>query len=172
MDRNNEQCIFTGYWKNYKEFVLDKVVEWKRDNALLLLSQLALAVLATLNIDPCMSGTVIEDLLAAIVLVANQKRGDFILQFTFDDLEPHIQENSPRSRLLQGLGINPESMDMDPPMSPVQIARELLFLQNRHVPNTEVHGTPYVCDHEYDKILHRVLKACLHLLSTLTDLHT
>ena len=51
-----------------------------------------------------------------------------------------------------------------------QCTQELLWLQARHVKNTEEFGTPYVCDHGYNKILHRVLKDCLKLLSSLTDL--
>jgi hypothetical protein len=50
MDRQNEQCVFTDYWKNYAKFVLNKIVVWKDDNALLLISELTLAALATGNL--------------------------------------------------------------------------------------------------------------------------
>ncbi len=103
----------------------------------------------------------IENLLAGIVLVAYQKRGDFVLKLEFDRFEP-------RNELQRFWApyINSE----DPPRPAVQIAQELLWLQARHVKKTEEFGTPYVCDHGYNKILHRVLKDCLKLLSSLTDL--
>ncbi len=87
--------------------------------------------------------------------------GDFVLKLEFDRFEP-------RNELQRFWApyINSE----DPPRPAVQITQELLWLQARHVKNTEEFGTPYVCDHGYDKILHRVLKDCLKLLSSLTDL--
>jgi hypothetical protein len=95
---------------------------------------------------------VIENLLAGIVLVAYQKRGDFVLKLEFDRFEP-------RNELQRFWApyINSEG----PPRPAVQIALELLWLHARHVRNTEEFGTPYVCDNGYNKILHRVLKDCL-----------
>jgi hypothetical protein len=83
-----EQCVFTDSWKNYREFVQSKLAAEKDDNALFLLCQLTLAVLATLNPEPYDKDEVIENLLAGIVLVAYQKRGDFVLKLKFDRFEP------------------------------------------------------------------------------------
>jgi ribosomal 30S subunit maturation factor RimM len=49
MDSENEQCVFTDSWKNYSKFVLCKLATVKDDNALFLITELTLAVLATLN---------------------------------------------------------------------------------------------------------------------------
>ncbi len=157
---DTEQCVFTDFWKSYKTLVQSKLAPWKEDNALFLLCELSLAVLATLNPEPYDKNEVIENLLAGIVLVAYQKRGDFVLKLEFDRFEP-------RNELQRFWApyINSE----DPPRPAVQIAQELLWLQARHVKNTEF-GTPYVCDKGYNKILHRVLKDCLKLLGSLTDL--
>jgi hypothetical protein len=158
---DTEQCVFTDFWKSYKTLVQSKLAPWKDDNALFLLCELSLAVLATLNPEPYDKNEVIENLLAGIVLVAYQKRGDFVLKLEFDCFEP-------RNELQRFWApyINSE----DPPRPAVQIAQELLWLQARHVKNTEEFGTPYVCDNGYNKILHRVLKDCLKLLSSRTDL--
>jgi len=158
---DTEQCVFTDFWKSYKTLVQNRLAPWKDDHALFLLSELSHAVLATLNPTPYDKDEVIENLLAGIVLVAYQKRGDFVLKLEFDRFEP-------RNELQRFWApyINSE----DPPRPAVQIAQELLWLQARHVKNTEEFGTPYVCDHGYNKILHRVLKDCLKLLSSLTDL--
>ncbi len=101
--------------------------------------------------------TVIGNLLAGIVLVAYQKRGDFILKLKFDRFE------------LQRLWASYINA-MDLPRPAVHIAQELLWIQARHVKNTEEFGTPYVCNRGYNKILHRILIDCLKLLSSLTDL--
>ncbi len=77
---DTEQCVFTDFWKSYKTLVQSKLAPWKDDNALFLLCELSLAVLATLNPEPYDKNEVIENLLAGIVLVAYQKRGDFVLK--------------------------------------------------------------------------------------------
>jgi hypothetical protein len=77
---DSEQCVFTDSWKDSQKFVLGKLAPWKDDNALFLLCELTLAVLATLNPEPYDKEEVIENLLAGIVLVAYQKRGDFVLK--------------------------------------------------------------------------------------------
>jgi hypothetical protein len=156
-----EQCVFTDFWKNYKKFVQNKLDAEKDDNALFLLCQLTLAVLATLNPEPYDKDEVIENLLAGIVLVAYQKRGDFVLKLKFDRFEPRDE--------LQRLWASYINA-MDLPRPAVHIAQELLWLQARHVKNTEEFGTPYICERGYNKILHRVLIDCLKLLSSLTDL--
>ncbi len=158
---DSEQCVFTDSWKSYKKFVQSKLAPWKDDNALFLLCELSLAVLATLNPEPYDKEEMIENLLAGIVLVAYQQRGDFVLKLEFDRFEP-------RNELQRFWApyINSE----ESPRPAVQIAQELLWLQARNVKNTEEFGTPYVCDNDYNKILHRVLKDCLKLLSSLTDL--
>jgi hypothetical protein len=43
---DSEQCVFTDSWKNYQKFVQSKLATWKDDNALFLLCELSLAVLA------------------------------------------------------------------------------------------------------------------------------
>jgi hypothetical protein len=88
MDSEYEQCVFTDSCKNYQKFVLGKLAAVKDDNALFLLTELTLAVLATLNPEPYDKEEVIENLLAGIVLVAHQKRGDFVLKLKFDRFEP------------------------------------------------------------------------------------
>jgi hypothetical protein len=85
---DTEQCVFTDFWKSYKTLVQNKLAPWKDDHALLLLSELSQAVLATLNPTPYDKDEVIENLLAGIVLVAYQKRGDFVLKLEFDRFEP------------------------------------------------------------------------------------
>ena len=85
---DTEQCVFTDFWKSYKTLVQSKLAPWKDDHALFLLSELSHAVLATLNPEPYDKNEVIENLLAGIVLVAYQKRGDFILKLEFDRFEP------------------------------------------------------------------------------------
>ncbi len=133
----------------------------KDDNALFLLCELSLAVLATLNPEPYDKEEVIENLLAGIVLVAYQKRGDFVLKLKFERFEPRDE--------LQRLWASYINA-MDLPRPAVHIAQELLWIQARHVKNTEEFGTPYVCDGGYNKILHRILIDCLKLLSSPTDL--
>ena len=81
---DTEQCVFTDFWKSYKTLVQNKLAPWKDDHALFLLSELSHAVLATLNPTPYDKDEVIENLLAGIVLVAYQKRGDFVLKLEFD----------------------------------------------------------------------------------------
>jgi hypothetical protein len=142
---DSEQCVFTDSWKNYQKFVQSKLAAWKDDNALFLLNELTLAVLATLNPEPYDDEAVIENLLAGIVLVAYQKRGDFVLKLIFDRFEPRDE--------LQRFWA-PYINAVDLPRPAVHIAQELLWLQARHVKNTEEFGTPYVCDGGYNKILH------------------
>jgi hypothetical protein len=117
MDSENEQCVFTDYWKNYAKFVLNKLAAVKDDHALLLITELTLAVLATLNMEPYDNEAVIKNLLAGIVLVAYQKCGDFVLKQKFDRFEP-------RNELQRFWApyINSE----DPPRPAVHIAQELL----------------------------------------------
>ena len=161
MDSENEQFVFTDSWKNYSKFVLCKLATVKDDNALFLITELTLAVLATLNPELYDNEAVIGNFLAGIVLVAYQKREDFVLKLKFDRFEP-------RNELQRFWAPYINSEDMSRPA--VHIAQELLWLQARHVKNTDEFGTPYVCDNDYNKILHRVLKDCLKLLSSLTDL--
>ncbi|MFN9897915.1 MAG: hypothetical protein ACK55Z_03785, partial [bacterium] len=85
---DTEQCVFTDFWKSYKTLVQSKLAPWKEDHALFLLCELSLAVLATLNPTPYDKDEVIENLLAGIVLVDYQKRGDFVLKLEFDRFEP------------------------------------------------------------------------------------
>jgi hypothetical protein len=158
---DSDQCVFTDSWKNSRKFVQNRLAPWKDDNALFLLCHLSLAVLATLNPEQYDKDEVIENLLAGIVLVAYQKRGDFVLKLKFDRFEPRDE--------LQRLWASYINA-MDLPRPAVHIAQELLWLQARHVKNTEEFGTPYVCQRGYNKILHRVLIDCLKLLSSLTDL--
>ncbi len=87
MDSENKQFVFTDSWKNYTKFVLCKMATVKDDNALFLITELSLAVLATLNLEPYDNEAVIENLLAGIVLVAYQRRGDFVLKLKFDRFE-------------------------------------------------------------------------------------
>jgi len=158
---DSEQCVFIDFSKSYKELVESKLAPWKDDNALFLLCQLSLVVLATLNPEPHDKEEVIENLLAGIVLLAHQKCGDFVLKLKFDRFEPRDE--------LQRFWA-PYINAVDLPRPAVHIAQELLWLQARHVKNTEEFGTPYVCEGGYNKILHRVLTDCLKLLSSLTDL--
>jgi hypothetical protein len=158
---DSDPCVFTDSWNNYHKFVQSKLAAWKDDNALFLLCELTLAVLATLNPEPYDNEAVIENLLAGIVLVAYQKRGDFVLKLKFDRFEPRDE--------LQRFWA-PYINAVDLPRPAVHIAQELLWLQARHVKNNDEFGTPYVCDSGFNKILHRVLKDCLKLLSSLTDL--
>ena len=158
---DSEQCVFTDFWKSYYMLVQNRLAPWKDDNALFLLCHLSLAVLATLNPEQYDKDEVIENLLAGIVLVAYQKRGDFVLKLKFDRFEP-------RDELQRLWAVYINALDL--PRPAVHIAQELLCLQARHVKNTEEFGTPYVCEGGYNKILHRVLIDCLKLLSSLTDL--
>jgi hypothetical protein len=94
MAGENEQCVFTEYWKNYVRFALGKLTTVKDDHALLLITELTLAFLATLNPNPYDNEEVVENLLAGIVLVADQKRGDFVLKLEFDRYEPYNELQS------------------------------------------------------------------------------
>jgi hypothetical protein len=157
-----DQSVFTGFWKSYSEFLLDGIVARKRDHALFLIAELTLALLSTLNInsDYYTVTMACENLLACIVLVAHQKRGDFVLQFSCDRFEPANE--------LQRFWA-PYMNSSERPRAATDIAKDLMFLHARHVENTDVYGTPYICDNEYNKILHTVLKDCLKLLCSLTD---
>jgi hypothetical protein len=92
---------------------------WKDDNALFLLCELTLAVLATLNPEPYDNEAVIENLLAGIVLVAYQKRGDFILKLKFDRFKP-------RDELQRFWAPYINAVDLPRPAVQVHIAQELL----------------------------------------------
>jgi hypothetical protein len=120
MDSEYEQCVFTDSWKDYAQFVLGKLAAVKDDNALFLICESTLAVLATLNPEPYDNEEVIENLLAGIVLVAYQKRGDFVLKLKFDRFESRNE-----LQMFWAPYINSE----DPPRPAVQIAQELLWLQ-------------------------------------------
>jgi hypothetical protein len=158
MAAENKQCVFTEYWKEYVQFALSKLTTVKDDHALLLITELTLAVLATLNPNPYDKEEVLENLLAGIVLVANQKRGDFVLELEFDRYEPYNELQSFWAPYI------------NEPRPAIAIAQELLWLQARHVRNPDAFGTPYVCDRGYNMILHRILIDCLKLLASLTDL--
>jgi hypothetical protein len=157
-----DQSVFTGFWKSYSKFLLDSTVAWKRDHALFLIAELTLALLSTLNINSEHYTVTMacENLLACIVLLAHQKRGDFVLQFHCERFEP-VNE-------LQRFWA-PYINSSERPRAATDIAKDLMFLHARHVENTEVYGTPYICDRDYNKILHTVLRDCLKLLGSLTD---
>lgn len=158
---HNEDRILTNFWKNFiTRFVFTFFMEYRRDDALFLITNLCQTLLATTyvqhNTDE--AELVAGDLLCAITLLAYQKRGDFMLELTSEEFLP-IND-------LQRYWAS-HIRNLEPTVTAVKIVEDLLFLQVRHYPNPDQYGTPYICESGYNRILHRTLRKSLTLLSRL-----
>ncbi len=153
-DSQVTQTLHTNLWKKFADFVLTELIEYKRDNVLYLFGELNQNLLKTLSVDPYSKDAefVGGKLLAAIVLVANHKKADFLLKLDFELARP---------------GDRSDSSTFSRPV--VKIVEDLLFLQARHRPNSEEYGTPFVCCNGYNLILHELLKESLCVLESLVD---
>jgi hypothetical protein len=148
--------LFSSFWRRFTNYVLDDTIEYKRDNSVFLLTELSLNLLRAQDVEPRTQAAnqIASEILATVVLLAHNKRPDFLLEITCFIPNP-LQE-------YWGIGMEPEE--------PVRLVMELLFLQARHYPNTEEFGTPMVCDNGYNRILHRVLSKILDLLYNITNI--
>jgi hypothetical protein len=159
-ESNENHTVYHQFWKKFVEYSKTGLVEWKVDNALFLITEINQSILATKDIQPN-SKEALElagKLLSEVTLLAFQKKSDFIFEFAVD---LYVPANALQAYWAPYMNRNKVQK------LPTELVQDLLFLQARHKPNTDIFGTPYICDNGYNKILKRILMEILVLLKGL-----